>query len=44
MGILCRYIHSEIDAIERVEILRQLRLGKFDVLIGVNLLARTRFT
>ena len=38
MGILCRYIHSEIDTIERVEILRQLRLGSFDVLIGVNLL------
>ena len=38
MGILCRYIHSEIDTIERVEILRQLRLGTFDVLIGVNLL------
>ena len=38
MGILCRYIHSEIDTIERVEILRQLRLGVFDVLIGVNLL------
>jgi excinuclease ABC subunit B len=38
IGILCRYIHSEIDTIERVEILRQLRLGDFDVLIGVNLL------
>ena len=38
LGILCRYIHSEIDTIERVEILRQLRLGFFDVLIGVNLL------
>jgi excinuclease ABC subunit B len=38
LGILCRYIHSEIDTIERVEILRQLRLGDFDVLIGVNLL------
>lgn len=37
-GIACRYIHSEIDTIERVEILRQLRLGIFDVLIGVNLL------
>ncbi|HHS50121.1 MAG TPA: excinuclease ABC subunit UvrB, partial [candidate division Zixibacteria bacterium] len=33
-----RYMHSEIDAIERVEILRDLRLGNFDVLIGVNLL------
>ena len=38
LGILCRYIHSEIDTIERVEILRQLRLGEFHVLIGVNLL------
>ena len=38
LGILCRYIHSDIDTIERVEILRQLRLGQFDVLIGVNLL------
>ncbi|MFT7343523.1 MAG: excinuclease ABC subunit B [Lentimonas sp.] len=38
LGILCRYIHSDIDTIERVEILRQLRLGDFDVLIGVNLL------
>lgn len=38
IGILCRYIHSDVDTIERVEILRQLRLGTFDVLIGVNLL------
>ncbi len=38
IGIPCRYIHSDIDTIERVEILRQLRLGDFDVLIGVNLL------
>ncbi len=38
MGIKCRYIHSDIDTIERVEILRDLRLGEFDVLIGVNLL------
>lgn len=38
MGILCRYIHSEIDTLERVEILQQLRAGEFDVLIGVNLL------
>jgi len=38
MGIACRYVHSEVDTIERVEILRQLRLGDFDVLIGVNLL------
>lgn len=38
LGILCRYIHSDIDTIERVEILRQLRLGELHVLIGVNLL------
>jgi excinuclease ABC subunit B len=38
LGIKCRYIHSEVDTLERVEILRQLRLGIFDVLIGVNLL------
>lgn len=38
LGILCRYIHSEVDTIERVEILHQLRMGVFDVLIGVNLL------
>ena len=38
IGIRVRYIHSEIDALERVEILRNLRLGNFDVLVGVNLL------
>ncbi len=38
LGIKCRYIHSEVDTLERVEILRDLRLGVFDVLIGVNLL------
>ncbi len=38
MGIRCRYIHSEIETLERVEILRDLRLGEYDVLIGVNLL------
>jgi excinuclease ABC subunit B len=38
MGLKCRYLHSEIDAIERVEILKSLRLGDFDVLVGVNLL------
>jgi excinuclease ABC subunit B len=38
LGVKCRYIHSEVTTIERVEILRQLRLGIFDVLIGVNLL------
>ncbi|MCA9477833.1 MAG: excinuclease ABC subunit UvrB [Nanoarchaeota archaeon] len=37
-GIKVRYLHSEIDSLERIEIIRQLRLGKFDVLIGINLL------
>jgi len=37
-GVRVRYIHSEIDAIERVEILRDLRLNKFDCLVGINLL------
>jgi len=37
-GVKCRYIHSEVDTLERVEILRELRLGVFDVLVGVNLL------
>lgn len=38
LGVRARYLHSEIDTLERVEILRDLRLGNFDVLIGVNLL------
>jgi excinuclease ABC subunit B len=38
IGIRVRYIHSDIDALERVEILRDLRIGEFDVLVGVNLL------
>jgi excinuclease ABC subunit B len=38
MDVKCRYIHSEVDTMDRVEILRDLRLGEFDVLIGVNLL------
>jgi len=38
IGINVRYLHSEIDAIERVEILRELRKGGFDVLVGINLL------
>ncbi len=37
-GILVRYLHSDIDTVERVEIIRDLRLGKFHVLIGINLL------
>ncbi|MBK5289215.1 MAG: excinuclease ABC subunit UvrB [Acidimicrobiia bacterium] len=38
LGIRVRYLHSEVDTLERVEILRSLRLGEFDVLIGINLL------
>lgn len=37
-GVKCRYIHSEVTTLDRVEILRELRLGVFDVLVGVNLL------
>jgi excinuclease ABC subunit B len=37
-GLKCRYLHSDIDAVERVEILRQLRAATFDILIGINLL------
>ena len=39
ININCRYIHSDVDTIERVEILHGLREGDFDVLIGVNLLS-----
>lgn len=38
VGIKCRYIHSDVDTLDRIEILRELRMGVFDVLIGVNLL------
>jgi excinuclease ABC subunit B len=38
LGIKARYLHSDIDTLERVEILRDLRMGEFDVLVGVNLL------
>jgi excinuclease ABC subunit B len=37
-GVRCRYLHSEIDTLERIEIIRDLRLGVFDVLVGINLL------
>ena len=37
-GVKCRYIHSEVETLERVELLRELRLGVYDVLVGVNLL------
>ncbi|HSM34896.1 MAG TPA: excinuclease ABC subunit UvrB [Longimicrobiales bacterium] len=38
VGVRVRYMHSEVDAIERIEIIRDLRLGRFDVLVGINLL------
>ncbi len=38
LGVRVRYLHSDIEALERVEILRDLRLGRFDVLVGINLL------
>jgi excinuclease ABC subunit B len=38
LNVRCRYIHSEVDTLDRVEILRQLRAGMFDVLVGINLL------
>jgi excinuclease ABC subunit B len=38
VGVKCRYLHSEIETLERVKILRDLRKGEFDVLIGINLL------
>jgi excinuclease ABC subunit B len=38
MGFKVRYLHSEIDTLERIQIIRELRLGQFDVLVGVNLL------
>ena len=37
-GVKCRYLHSDVDTLERIEIIRDLRLGVFDVLIGINLL------
>ena len=38
MGVRARYMHSEIDTLERIQIMRELRLGEFDVLVGINLL------
>ena len=37
-GIRCRYLHSEVDTLRRIELLRELRLGEYDVLVGINLL------
>src|SRR5687768_13347681 len=38
LGVKVRYLHSDIDTLERIDILRDLRLGEFDVLVGINLL------
>jgi excinuclease UvrABC helicase subunit UvrB len=38
LGVKVRYLHSEVDTLQRIEILRDLRLGEFDVLVGINLL------
>ena len=38
MGVRVRYLHSDVDTLERVAVIRDLRLGKFDVLVGINLL------
>src|SRR6266513_1981906 len=38
VGVKCRYLHSDIDTLERIQIIRELRLGEYDVLVGVNLL------
>ena len=40
LNVKVRYLHSDIETLERVEIIRQLRMGVFDVLVGINLLAR----
>ena len=37
-GVRCRYLHSEVDTLKRIELLRDLRLGEYDVLVGINLL------
>ena len=38
VGVRCRYMHSEIETLERIKLLRDLRKGEYDVLIGINLL------
>ena len=43
-GVKTRYLHSDIDTLERIEILRDLRKGDFDVLVGINLLRRPGLT
>ena len=41
-GVRARYLHSEIDTLERIQIIRELRLGEYDVLVGINLLGGAR--
>ena len=38
LGVKVSYLHSDVDTLERIEIIRDLRLGEFDVLVGINLL------
>jgi len=38
IGVKCRYLHSEVETLDRIKILRDLRRGEYDVLIGINLL------
>lgn len=44
LGLKVAYLHSDTKTLERTEILRDLRLGKYDVLVGINLLRRVRLT
>src|SRR3569623_2205991 len=37
-GVKCRYLHSEVDTLERIQIIRELRLGEYDVVVGITLL------
>ena len=43
-GVKVRYMHSDIDTLERIEIMRDLRLGVFDVLVGINPVSYTHLT
>ena len=40
IGIKVQYLHSEVKTLERIEIIRELRLGKYDVLVGINLFVK----
>ena len=44
VGVKCAYLHSEVSTLDRIKILRDLRRGNYDVLIGVNLAARRAWT